>query len=206
MQFDKIDRNYQTQRLRDICEIIRKGIEIAQPRLKKDIKERNKNQILAEQFCIIGTADSQKWIGASQEYVGDDKHSNEDIYFYLNDDNHTPIFFVECKRLPQARTKDQDEYVCAKSTTGAPCGAIERYKLEQHGTKDIRYNGIIAYIENKTVGEWKNIINQKIENIYPEDSVLEEVNAGKHEFNSYHKYINSVDEDFLMHHFWIILN
>jgi hypothetical protein len=42
----------------------------------------------------------------------------------------------------------------------------------QNGSYNLPYNGIIAYVENKSIEEWFSVINNKIINEYPNDSIL----------------------------------
>ena len=199
MQFDNIT---QYDYIELVLNIIRQGIVQGMPRLEKHFKESLKSQILTEEFNIIGTS-NPTWIGADKEHIRDKSNKREDIYFYLNDDNRTRIFFIEAKRLPKYQTKTEEEYVIGISSTGVPSGGIQRYKLDDHGTKDIRHNGMIAYVENKSITEWEEIINQSILLYYPEDSSLIS-SPYKNVYYSIHQYV-STDEHFTMHHFWIDL-
>lgn len=197
MQFDNITP-YDYLEL--ALNIIRKGLVQGMPRLKKYFNESLKSQILTDEFNIIGTSNPNKWVGVQKEHIRDKSNKREDIYFYLNDDNRTRIFFIEAKRLPKYKTKTEEEYVIGISSTGIPSGGIQRYKLDDHGIRGIRHNGMIAYVENKSISEWENIINQSLLTNYPEDSSLIS-SPYKNEYTSTHQY-DSTDEYFTMHHFW----
>ena len=121
----------------------------------------------------------------------------------MNDDECTRIFYVEAKRLPKYQTKSEEEYVVGESTTGNPSGGIQRYKLGNHGDYNLRHNGIIAYVESKSIEEWILAINSKIIKEYPSDSLLSSTGFAN-EFISTHNYLNQEDS-FVMHHFWINL-
>ena len=200
MQFDNITP-YDYLEL--VLNIVRQGIVKGMPRLKKDSIESMKNQILTDEFNIIGTSNLEMWIGVQKEHIQEKSNKREDIYFYLNDDNRTRIFFIEAKRLPKYPTKTDEEYVIGVSSTGVPSGGIQRYKLNVHGTKNIRHNGMIAYVENKSISEWEEIINQSLLTNYPEDSSLIS-SPYKNEYTSIHQY-DSTNECFTMHHFWVDL-
>lgn len=203
MHFDHID--YSHKYLEDILGIIRKGILQKQAVLNKNRREGLNSQSLVDAFNIIGTTCvvSTTWIGVQKEHERIDNKGKEDIYFYLNDDDYTRIFFVEAKRLPKYKSTYEEEYVIGKSSTGNPSGGIQRYKLEHHGTYKLRHNGIIAYIENKSPKEWYSLINKKITSEYPHDSLLLSTNFAN-EYTSTHHYHNQIGT-FLMHHFWIDL-
>ena len=111
------------------------------------------DNFLVDTFNSIGTTFviCNTWIGVQKEHERENSKSREDIYFYLNDDNYTRIFYVEAKRLPKNQTRSEEEYVIGQSTTGNPSGGVQRYKLTTHGDCNLRYNGMIAYVENKSV-------------------------------------------------------
>ncbi len=156
-----------------------------------------------EEFNRLGTR-SDVWIGVGKEFEKEENTKREDIYFYLGDEMHTPIFWVEAKRLPKSKTIKEHEYVASVSTNKQPCGGIERYKLELHGNIEQKTNGMIAYVENLTSENWFHIINEDIMRIYSEEELLVPV---KHftEFYSTHQYVNHPNESFRMYHFWIDL-
>ncbi|MDD4116064.1 MAG: hypothetical protein PHG27_10815 [Massilibacteroides sp.] len=201
MHFDHID--YSHKYLEDILCIIRKGILQKQAVLNKNRREGLNSQPLVDSFNAIGTtyAVSKTWIGVQKEHEREDNKGREDIYFYLNDDNYTRIFFVEAKRLPKYDSTGEEEYVIGESSK--PSGGIQRYKLGNHGDYSLRHNGIIAYVENKSIEEWILNINDKITSEYPNDSLLVPTNF-ENEYTSTHNYLNQEGE-FLMHHFWINL-
>lgn len=204
MQFDHIDNS--NKYASDVLNIIRQGI-VKDNALQRRSREDIKTQRLVEEFNILGTSGtvSDIWIGAQKEYEHTMDNNREDIYFHLNDDNHTPIFFVEAKRLPKPNTQDQEEYVVGIHVSGNPCGGIQRYKLLKHGVINIQYNGMIGYVENKTVDEWLKIVNEKISQEYPQDTPLTVISGQqKNEYSSHHNYINS-QGSFTMHHFWLDL-
>lgn len=189
--------------IRVVREIIRQGIELEKIKLKLKDNEELKNQQLAEIFNVIGSKNESISIFASKEHVKKGSTKREDIYFYLADDERTRIFYVEGKRLPKSRSASKEEYVKGVSTTKKPSGGIERYKLGLHGEPErLKSNGIIAYIENKTVSEWQEIINKSIKEQYPSDTRLIIIPKQTNEFISAHKCI-SVGGFIIMYHFWI---
>ena len=203
MQFDHID--YYHKYLKSILSIIREGIRLRSDSLTKNKREGLNSQSLVEVFNNIGTRGivCDTWIGAQKEHERENSKSREDIYFHLNDDNYTRIFYVEAKRLPKYKTESEDEYVFGLSSTGNQSGGIQRYKLAMHGNCNLRYNGMIAYVENKSVENWLSLINDKISKHYPNDSILTKVDF-IYEYTSSHFYENT-DKMFTMYHFWIDL-
>jgi hypothetical protein len=203
MHFDYID--YSHKYLEDILHIIRKGILQKQTVLNKSKREGLNSQSLIETFNVIGTTGvvCATWIGVQKEHEREDSSGKEDIYFHLNDDKHTRIFYVEAKRLPKYQSKCEEEYVVGKSSTGNPSGGIQRYKLGNHGNYTLRHNGMIAYVENKSIEKWILIVNNRIKNEYPNDSLLAPIRF-LNEYTSTHNYLNQ-EREFLMHHFWINL-
>ena len=172
MQFDNLPSSRQVY-LDLTLEIIRKGICVEINKLKRKYSEDIKNQILTERFNIIGTTNEKSWIGAGKENKNKNIRNREDIYFYLNDDNKTRVFYLEGKRLPKAGTKNKEEYVIGISTTGKPSGGIERFKLGIHGNPaQMNSCGMIAYIENKSISEWIEIVNESIQKHFPNDTPL----------------------------------
>jgi len=202
MKFDNITPN---NYLNEILLIIREGILLETPKMKISEKETKKNQALAEVFNIIGTSKPKNKIGASQEHIGKASH-REDIYFYLCNDNRTRLFYIEAKRLPKPKSTDQEDYIIGKSTSGNPCGGIERFKLGIHGHPlDKSNNGLIGYIENKSINEWETFINQKILSEYPDDTKLIKKSSPINEYHSSHTYTCDVEGIFNLHHFLIDL-
>lgn len=203
MHFDYID--YSHKYLENILCIIRQGILQKQAALNKGEREVLNSQSLVEAFNVIGTTGlvCATWIGVQKEHEREDNKGKEDIYFHLNDDRYTRIFYVEAKRLPKHQSKSREEYVIGVSSTGNPSGGIQRYKLGNHGDYKLRHNGIIAYIESKSIEEWILNINDKITKEYPNDSLLSSTSFAN-EFISTHSYLNQEDS-FVMHHFWINL-
>jgi hypothetical protein len=202
MYFDHID--YSHKYLEDILCIIRQGILQKQSMLKKKKREGLNTQWLIEAFNIIGTSQNYKtWIGSQKEHEQEKSRNREDIYFHLNDDNHTRIFYVEAKRLPKYQSNNDEEYVTGKSSNGKPSGGIQRYKFAIHGNADLSHNGMIAYIENKTTEEWLQIVNDRISEEYPDDSCLISTPL-ENEYISTHLYRDQKNS-FIMHHFWINL-
>ena len=106
--------------------------------------------------------------------------------------------------MPKYKTESEEEYVVGKSSTNNPSGGIERYKLGIHGNKNLRNNGMLAYIENKSVKEWLQIVNNKITKEFPQDSPLI-LTDNTNEYISVHTYV-SHEGFFTMYHFWIDLN
>lgn len=203
MHFDNID--YSLKYLENVLSIIRQGILKRKGILNKDKREVLNSQSLVEVFNVIGTTGivCTTWIGSQKEHEREDNKGKEDIYFHLNDDSYTRIFYMEAKRLPKHRSKSEEEYIIGQSSTGSPSGGIQRYKLGNHGDNNLHHNGIIAYVENKTIGEWLLIINRKITKEYPDDSVMVPTDF-ENEYISNHSYLNR-DGYFSMHHFWINL-
>lgn len=203
MQFDNIDHSHKY--LNDILSIIRQGIKQRSYTLDCKKREGLNTQSLVDAFNIIGLTGnvSKTRIGVQKEHERTDGKGKEDIYFYLNDDNYTRIFYAEAKRLPMVHNKNNEEYVVGKSSTNKPSGGIQRYKLGIHGDKNLKNNGILAYIENKSIEEWLQLINNKIRMEYPNDSSLVLTNY-TNEYTSTHTYIGS-EEYFTMYHFWIDL-
>lgn len=203
MHFDHIDCSHKY--LEDVLCIIRQGILKRQMVLTKNKREVLNSQSLVDTFNAIGTTFivSATWIGVQKEHEREDNKGREDIYFYLNDDKYTRVFYVEAKRLPKPQSKSEEEYVIGESSTGNPSGGIQRYKLGNHGDYKLRHNGIIAYVESKSIEEWMLIINRKITKEYPNDSLLSSTSF-TNEFISTHNYLNQEDS-FVMHHFWVNL-
>ena len=159
-----------------------------------------------ETFNIIGTSSTilNSWIGAQKEHKREIGSRREDIYFHLNDDKHTRIFYMEAKHLPMNKTKDKDEYVSGDEESGKISGGIQRYKILIHGNPNLNYNGMLAYIENNTIESWVVSINKKLGKIYPEDKPLS-LTGYQNEYISTHRYTTLIDKWFIMHHFWINL-
>lgn len=203
MWFDNIDNSHKY--LEDVLCIVRQGISQKQSMLDKNKREGLKSQQLVEVFNVIGTTGlvSATWIGAQKEHERENDTNREDIYFHLNDDNYTRIFYIEAKRLPKYKSGDSEEYVTGTNTSGNPSGGIQRYKLGIHGNYNLPNNGMIAYVETKSIEEWFSIINEKIVNEYPNDSLLTQTGL-TNEYISTHAYL-SQDGTFCMYHFWINL-
>jgi hypothetical protein len=203
MHFDHID--YSHKYLEDILCIIRQGISNGKAKLNKTKREEFNTQSLVEDFNIIGTTNAPRmtWIAAQKEHEREDNAGKEDIYFHLNDDNHTRIFYSEVKRLPKHKSKSDEEYVIGKSSTNHPSGGIQRYKLGKHGAYNLQHNGMIAFVGNKSVRKWLLIVNDKITKTYPNDSLLIPTDYTD-EYASHHDYLNQ-EGSFIMHHFWINL-
>lgn len=203
MQFDHVP---ETPYLSIVSGIIRRGIDHEKENLQSIRNEKLKNQRLVESFNILG-ANEENPIFAQKENVRENSNCQEDMFFHLGDDNHTRIFYIEGKRLPKAKTASDEEYVLGLSTSGKPSGGIERYKLGLHGEPyRLKCNGLIAYIENKTIDEWEAIINNSIASHYPEDLRLQPKQSFVNEYISHHSYsCNSIHNYFKMHHFWIDL-
>lgn len=203
MQFDYVPP---TPYLAIVLNIIRKGIEKEKGNLKSYRNEKLKNQRLVEAFNIFGANDKNP-IFVQKENVRENNNCQEDMFFHLPDDNHTRIFYIEAKRLPKTKTVSREEYVLGLSTSRKPAGGIERYKLGLHGEPHrLKYNGIIAYVENKTIAEWETIINYSINSHYPEDLGLQPYKSFANEYKSFHSYsCNTIKNYFKMYHFWIDL-
>jgi hypothetical protein len=205
MQFDHLPPT--TPYLAIVLDIIRKGIAKEKDNLKRNESEDIKNQKLSDVFNFIGTQNEKIWIGVNKENKKSILQTREDIYFYLEGDNHPRIFYVEGKRLPKAKTINDEEYVSSNCTSGKTTGGIERYKLGLHGEpKRLKYNGIIAYIENKTVAKWEKIINNSITFHFPEDTILKAEKSFENEYTSMHYYSYRINDRFIMYHFWIDLS
>ena len=201
MEFDNLKPK--NPYLEIVKDIIRQGIAKEKGNLKRKDKEDLKNQQLAEVFNIIGCRNEKMLVYAGKEHIQKGSTKKEDIYFYLDDDNRTRVFYAEGKRLPKVRTANGEEYVCGVSTTGNPSGGIERYKLGLHGDSNkLKSNALIAYIERQTISNWKRIVNMSIAANYPNDTKLSSVAGQTNEFTSSHEHLptgNTIE----MHHFWI---
>lgn len=185
--------------------IIRKGIELEKRKLKLKDNEELKNQQLTEVFSSIGYKNENTPILVFKEHNKRGTQRREDIYFCLDDEQRTRVFYVECKRLPMPNQAKKDilkeEYV--KGDGNKKSGGIERYKLGLHGESDrLKSNGLIAYIEKKTVSEWQKIINKSILVQYPNDTELIAALGRKNEFTSSHEH-EVTKKAIIMHHFWI---
>lgn len=205
MKFDNLPTS---PYLNIVFSIIRNGIFKSSSRLKVSDNEDLKNQILVETFNYIGTTNESMWIGVGKENISEGKQAREDIYFHLNDENHTRIFFVEGKRLPKYRTKTKQEYVIGTNSFGNPSGGIERFKKGIHGDPNrISNNGLIAYIENESINHWAENINCSIRDNFNNDEVLIMKDGLTNEFLSIHQFdCESISKYFNLHHFWIVLN
>lgn len=170
MQFDNIPVS---PYLNIVLEIIRNGIKQSVSKLEPSENEGLKNQFLADTFNYLGTTNEKVWIGAGKENISKGKQAREDIYFYLNDDDHTRIFYVEGKRLPKHKTQTKEEYVVGINSYGHPCGGIERFKKGMHGDSSrILNNGLIAYIENNSMKYWVEKINRTIQQKYNPNEIM----------------------------------
>lgn len=204
MHFDHLPSSH-TKYLADIFSIIENGISIEKNRLNKSHRENLKNQQLSDRFNQIGTQNEKRWIGVGKENENDNSTNREDIYFYLDDDDRTRIFFAEGKRLPKAGTKNEEEYVVGLSSTGKPSGGIERFKLGLHGQSETMTDyAMIAYIENGSFSSWQTQINNTLSSEYPTDSSLTETPDKESGFTSSHNFLSN-NKNFKMHHFWIDL-
>ncbi|MCK9163222.1 MAG: hypothetical protein M0O93_02590 [Bacteroidales bacterium] len=203
MKFDNIESS--NKYLENILNIIRMGIYQNLQKLKQTQREGLKTQQLVDSFNIIGTTSRfcEEWIGVQKEHERKDSTCQEDIYFYLNDDKHTRIFYAEAKRLPKYKSSSDEEYITGRSSNENPSGGIQRYKLGIHGSYDLKHNGIIAYVENKSIDDWISLINNKLSKEYPNDSLLVQGN-NINEYTSNHQFINK-EGYFIMNHFWINL-
>lgn len=187
--------------------IIRNGITTSLQKLKATDNEDFKNQILTETFNYLGTTNENIWIGVGKENISKSKQGREDIYFYLNDDSNTRIFFIEGKRLPKYKTKTKQEYVVGANSFGNPSGGIERFKKGIHGAPDrILINGLIAYIENESIEYWLDNINCTIRDNFNSSEIIVKKDGYNNEFLSIHKFESeSIKSDLTLHHFWIQL-
>lgn len=190
-----------------VFSIIRNGILMSSPKLKCSDNEGLKNQTLAEIFNYLGTINENIWIGVSKENISKGKQAREDIYFHLNDENHTRIFFVEGKRLPKYNTRTKQEYAIGKNTFGNPSGGIERFKKGIHGAPNtISNNGLIAYIENESIEYWVKSVNDSILENFNIDETMIKKDGLINEFSSIHQFeCESISTTFKLHHFWIEL-
>jgi hypothetical protein len=202
MQFNNISKTTNPY-LDNIANIIREGIKIETPKLNINDNENKKNQALTDCFNIIGTQNPQMWIGVQKEHIGANAY-REDIYFYLNDDLRTRVFYIEAKRLPKQNSTDDEEYVDGKSVTGNPSGGIQRFILGIHGNPENMNNyGMIGYVENKTIADWLLKVNLNIEKNYSASNLLIPISAA--EFFSKHNFDCHVQGQFSITHFWIDL-
>lgn len=97
MHFDHIDKSHKY--LEDVLCIIRQGILKRQTALTKNKREGLTSQSSVDTFNVTGTTCivSAIWIGVQKEHERKDNKGREDIYFYLNDDKCTRIFYVKSK-------------------------------------------------------------------------------------------------------------
>jgi hypothetical protein len=204
MQFDNLPTS---PYLNIVFSIIRNGIITNLPKLKAIDNEDLKNQMLTETFNYLGTTNENIWIGVGKENISKGKQAREDIYFHLNDENHTRIFFVEGKRLPKYNTKTKQEYVIGTNSFGNPSGGVERFKKGIHGDPNrISSNGLIAYVENESIEYWAENINCSIRDNFNIDELMVKKDGFINEFLSTHKFeCESITADFNLHHFWIEL-
>jgi hypothetical protein len=205
MQFDNLPSN---PYLNIISELIRKGITQCVSKLNNSDNEDLKNQLLVDTFNTIGTVSEQLWIGVGRENKSKEKQTREDIYFYLNDDNFTRIFYVEGKRLPKYNTQSNEEYVIGTNIYGNSSGGIERFKKGIHGDSyRIFDNGLIAYIENNSIEYWLKIVNNSISLNYSSDEILKLKEHSTSEYVSLHQFVCDAKlASFRLHHFWINLS
>lgn len=200
MHFNHID--YSHKYIQEILCIIRLGIQ-KHYKLSKGKREGLNTQALVDALNMIGVTKCETLIGVQKEHERQSGRGKEDIYFYLNDDNYTRIFFAEAKKLPKHQTQSEEEYVIGQSSTGSPSGGIQRYKLGIHGDRNLRNNGMFAYVEKKSVEEWFMIVNNKISETFPQDTLLDTTEY-INEYMSTHTYCDN-EETFMMYHFWIDL-
>jgi hypothetical protein len=204
MQFDNLPTN---PYLDIVLNIIRKGTTQSIAKLNVNDNEDLKNQLLADIFNVLGTANEKLWIGVGKENKTKGKQTREDIYFYLNDDNYTRVFYVEGKRLPKYNSYSSEEYVVGTNSFGNPSGGLQRFKKGIHGDPNrIFDNGLIAYVEINTVDYWLKTVNQSIIVNYGRDEVLIEKKYLFREYISLHQFdCESRVSNFHLHHFWIDL-
>lgn len=170
MQFDNLPS---LPYLNIIYETIRLGIKKCTSNLSISQNEGLKNQNVANTLNTISTTNEEVWIGVNNENISEGKKTREDIYFYLNDEAQTRIFYIEAKRLPKYKTKNKEEYIIGVNIYGNPSGGIERFKQGLHGNPhEIFNNGLIAYIENESIEYWFDKINSTIKNKYSCDELL----------------------------------
>lgn len=202
MQFDLISKN-KNRYLDSVMSIIREGIKIELPRIKKNENENLKNQSLVDSLNILGTKNPKTWIGVQKEHIGNNQN-REDIYFYLHDDNRTRIFYIEGKRLPKYNTKDKEEYVRTQTDNKKISGGIERFRLGLHGEPDrMDHYGMVAYVENSSIDHWLSIINNSLRD--SKDNILTPNGNFLNEFISSHNYESPWNGKFKITHFWIDL-
>lgn len=204
MQFDNLpDSPY----LDIIFNIIRSGILQSLSKLKSSDNESLKNQLLTDAFNYLGTTNEKVWIGVSKENVSKGKQAREDIYFYLNNENYTRIFFIEGKRLPKYNTQEKEEYVLGTNNSGNSSGGIERFKKGIHGDPSgIFNNGLIAYVENNSFEYWFEKVNETIQGNYNINEMMKKKVGFNNELISMHQFeCNCNSVNFKLHHFWIEL-
>jgi hypothetical protein len=205
MQFDNLPPN---PYLNYLLNTIRQGISQSLLKLNASDNEDLKNQMLADTFNTLGTTNEKLWIGVGKENKTKGKQAREDIYFYLNDDNLTRVFYIEGKRLPKYNTQSEEEYVQGINNFGNPSGGIERFKKGIHGEPNrIFDNGLIAYIENNSIDYWLKTVNHNIIINYSQVEVLNKKENSINEYISFHHYsCKSNSGSFYLHHFWIDLS
>jgi len=204
MQFDNLPSN---PYLNIVSSIIREGIIQCIPKLNNSDNEDLKNQLLTETFNKIGTVSEELWIGVSKENNSIGKQTREDIYFYLNDDRSTRVFYVEGKRLPKYNTQFNEEYVIGKNNSGNPSGGIERFRKGIHGEANrIIDNALIGYIENNSIEYWLRKVNESISLNFNSDEILNKKEKRNNEYISSHQFeLENKLVNFRLHHFWINL-
>ncbi|NOQ26801.1 MAG: hypothetical protein GQ564_15685 [Bacteroidales bacterium] len=205
MQFDNLPSN---PYLNIVFDIIRKGIISCVSKLNNSDNEDLKNQLLADTFNAIGTVSEKLWVGVGKENKSKGKQTREDIYFYLNDDKFTRIFYVEGKRLPKYNTQSNEEYVIGTNNSGNSSGGIERFKKGIHGDSNrIFDNGLIAYIENNSIEYWLKTVNNSISHNFNSNEILKEKEIFNNEYISLHQFdYEDKSVSFYLHHFWINLS
>jgi hypothetical protein len=127
--------------------------------------------------------------------------SSGDLGFYFNNDL---IFIVEAKVLPTPLThaRNEFEYVHGKGA------GIERFKQGLHGIdfqhKDLRVNGMFAYIKNNEFLYWFKKVNQWILDAKWDNSEILRKGyfSSIAKLKSTHIRIKS-GEQVVLHHFWI---
>jgi len=204
MQFDHLPPS---PCLNIVLDIIRNGIKKCSNKINVLDNEGMKNQIVADTFNVIGTTNEKVWIGVSKENISIGKQAREDIYFYLNNDDHTRIFYIEGKRLPKYKTKIKEEYVVGTNNFGNPSGGIERFKKGIHGEPNKSLNnGLIAYVENNSIDYWFEKVNGNIQKQFNSDEILKNKDGFVNEYISTHQFdCESNSPIFRLHHFWVKL-
>jgi hypothetical protein len=170
---------------------------------------------------IINTADKESFLAQPEsmedETRGDSPAVDIGIYLKVNPDTGIVpprITVFEGKRLSTKLPKKRcREYVIGREEKGkhVPCGGIERFKLNIHGSK-LHCAGMIGYIQDDTAEIWHEKINTWIHELCdqssePAWSEQEKLNLKKTNgrVTEYESVVKRTDSELQMTHLWISL-